>query len=243
MISVIACLFSFNQVRKENKSLLLPWLSEGITMPQATGMPVLINWKQNQDSVSQNLLLMKGDLENTIQIVSLQPSNVCMHVCSYVCVYIYTYVGMCIYIYIYTYVSMCIYIYVSMCIYICMYICIYVCVYICMYIHMQVCVYIYICKYVYIYACIYICVCVYIYVCMCIFVVVTQLLSHVQLFTTPWTIAHQVPLSMEFYRKEYCSRVPFPTPGDLPNPRIKPISPALQADSLLSEPSGKLMCI
>ena len=60
-----------------------------------------------------------------------------------------------------------------------------------------------------------------------------------QLFTTPWTIAHQVPLSMEFYRKEYCSRVPFPTPGDLPNPRIKPISPALQADSLLSEPSGK----
>ena len=53
---------------------------------------------------------------------------------------------------------------------------------------------------------------------------------------TPWTVAHQVPLSMEFSRQEYCSGEPLPSPGDLPDPGIKPKSPALQADSLLSEP-------
>ena len=47
------------------------------------------------------------------------------------------------------------------------------------------------------------------------------------------------PLSMEFSRQEYWSRLPFPSPGDLPDSRIKPGSPALQTDSLLSEPSGK----
>ena len=57
---------------------------------------------------------------------------------------------------------------------------------------------------------------------------------------TPWTVAHQAPLSMEFSRLEYWSEWPFPSPGDLPNPGIKPGSPALQADSLLSEPPGKL---
>ena len=54
-----------------------------------------------------------------------------------------------------------------------------------------------------------------------------------------WTIAHQAPLSMGFSRQEYCSGLPFPSPGDLPNPRIKPRSPALQADALTSEPPGK----
>ena len=49
-----------------------------------------------------------------------------------------------------------------------------------------------------------------------------MLLSHVQLFVTPWTIAHQVPLSMGFSRQEYWSGLPFPTPGDLPDPEIKP---------------------
>ena len=44
---------------------------------------------------------------------------------------------------------------------------------------------------------------------------------------------------MEFSRQEYRSGLPFPSPGDLPNPRIKPGSPALQADSLPSEPPGK----
>ena len=51
---------------------------------------------------------------------------------------------------------------------------------------------------------------------------------------TPWTIAHQPPLSMEFSRQEYWSGLPFPSAGNLPNPEIKPRSPALQADSLPS---------
>ena len=64
-------------------------------------------------------------------------------------------------------------------------------------------------------------------------------LSHVQLFATPWTIAHQTPLSMGFSRQEYWSGLPFPSPGDLPKPGIEPGSPALQADALSSEPPGK----
>ena len=60
-------------------------------------------------------------------------------------------------------------------------------------------------------------------------------LSHVWLFATPRNIAHQAPLSMEFSRQEFWSGLPFPSPGDLPNPRIEPRSPAQQADSLLSE--------
>jgi len=56
---------------------------------------------------------------------------------------------------------------------------------------------------------------------------------------TPWTVACQTPLSMGFSRQEYWSGLPFLFPGDLPNPGIKPRSPALEADSLLSEPPGK----
>ena len=52
---------------------------------------------------------------------------------------------------------------------------------------------------------------------------------------TPWTVACQAPLSTAFPRQEYWSGFPFPSPGDLPNPEIKPGSPALQADSLLAE--------
>ena len=48
--------------------------------------------------------------------------------------------------------------------------------------------------------------------------------SHVRLFPTPWTAARQAPLSMEFSRQEYWSRLPFPSPGDLPKPGIKPVS-------------------
>ena len=55
----------------------------------------------------------------------------------------------------------------------------------------------------------------------------------------PWTVASQVPLSMGFYRQEYWSGLPFPSPGDLSNPGIKPRSPALQAESLPSKPPGK----
>ena len=50
---------------------------------------------------------------------------------------------------------------------------------------------------------------------------------------TPWTVARQAPLSMEFSRQEYWSGVPFPSPGDLSNPGIEPVSPASQVDSLL----------
>ena len=56
---------------------------------------------------------------------------------------------------------------------------------------------------------------------------------------TPWTLAHQAPLSMEFSRQEYWNGLPFPSPRDLLDPGIKPRSPALQADSLPSEPPGK----
>ena len=56
---------------------------------------------------------------------------------------------------------------------------------------------------------------------------------------TPWTVAHQAPLSMGFSRQEYWSGLPFPSPGDFPNPGTEPRSLALQADSLPSEPPGK----
>ena len=59
-------------------------------------------------------------------------------------------------------------------------------------------------------------------------------LSSVLLFSTPWTVAHQAPLSMGFSRQEYWSGLPFPSLGDLPDPGIEPRSPAFQADSLLS---------
>ena len=56
-------------------------------------------------------------------------------------------------------------------------------------------------------------------------------LSRVRLIATPWTVAHQAPLSMGFSMKEYWSGLPCPPPGDLPYPGIKPRSPASQADS------------
>ena len=55
----------------------------------------------------------------------------------------------------------------------------------------------------------------------------------------PMVCSRQAPQSKEFSRQEYWSRLPFPSPEDLPDPGIEPRSPALQADSLLSEPSGK----
>ena len=65
-------------------------------------------------------------------------------------------------------------------------------------------------------------------------------LSRVQLFATPWTVVHQAPLSMVFFMQEYWDGLPFPSPGDLPDPGMKPGSPALQADALPSEPPWKL---
>ena len=64
-------------------------------------------------------------------------------------------------------------------------------------------------------------------------------LSRVWLFASLWIVACQVPPSMGFSRQEYWSGLPFPSPGDLPNPEIKPRSPALQTDSLQPEPPGK----
>ena len=64
-------------------------------------------------------------------------------------------------------------------------------------------------------------------------------LSHVRLFVIQWTVAYRAPLSMAFSRQEYWSGVPFPSPGDPPNPGIEPRSPALRADALLSDPPRK----
>ena len=68
------------------------------------------------------------------------------------------------------------------------------------------------------------------------------MLSHVQLFVISWTIARQAPLSMEFSRQEYWSGLPFPPPGDLPDPGIKPAShmaPALAGVFFTVKPPGK----
>ena len=65
-------------------------------------------------------------------------------------------------------------------------------------------------------------------------------LSRVRLFATPWTAGYQAPPSMEFSRQEYWSGLPFPSPGDLPNPGIEPGSPSFQADALTFEPPGKV---
>ena len=61
-------------------------------------------------------------------------------------------------------------------------------------------------------------------------------LSCVRLFETPWTVAYQAPRSMGFSRQEYWSGLPFPSPGDLPNPGIESRSPPLEAEALTSEP-------
>ena len=70
-------------------------------------------------------------------------------------------------------------------------------------------------------------------------------LSRVRLFATPWTVAHQAPLSMGFSRQKYWSGLPFPSPGDIPNPGIEPRSPDRTPVSrtagrrFTSEPPGK----
>ena len=66
--------------------------------------------------------------------------------------------------------------------------------------------------------------------------VCVQLLSRVWLFATPWTVDHQAPLSMGFPRQEYWSGLPFPSPGDLPDPGFKPTSPALAGGFFTTEP-------
>ena len=104
-------------------------------------------------------------------------------------------------------------------------------------VHMYImCIYVY--TYVYIYLCIYI----YthtIHICILCIDSAVKLLSCVQIFATPWTVAYQASPSMGFSQQEYWSGLPFPSPGDLPNPRVEPRSPALQADALTSESPGK----
>ena len=70
-------------------------------------------------------------------------------------------------------------------------------------------------------------------------IIVKSLTQSCPTLCNPWTVAHQAPLSMGFSRQEYWSGLPFPSPGDLPNPGIEPRSPTLQADALTSEPPGK----
>ena len=73
-------------------------------------------------------------------------------------------------------------------------------------------------------------------VCVCVY---AQPLGRVQLFATPGTVAHQVPLSTGFPRQEYWSGLPFPSPGHLLNPGIEPVSPALAGRFFTTVPPGK----
>ena len=66
-------------------------------------------------------------------------------------------------------------------------------------------------------------------------------LNHFRFCVILRTVACQAPLSMEFSRQEYWSRLPFPSPEDLPDLGIEPMSPAFEADALTSEPPGKLV--
>ena len=71
--------------------------------------------------------------------------------------------------------------------------------------------------------------------------VCTQWLSRVQLPATPWTAAHQAPLSVGFPRQASWSVLSFPLPGDLPDPGIQPTSPTLAGGFFTTEPPGKLL--
>ena len=77
-------------------------------------------------------------------------------------------------------------------------------------------------------------------VCVCVCVCVVSYFSHVQLFAMLWAVACQAPLSMEVFRLEYWSGLSLPSTGNLADPGTIPVSPALQAYSLLAEPLGSL---
>ena len=76
-------------------------------------------------------------------------------------------------------------------------------------------------------------------VCVCVCAPAAQ--SCLTLFN-PWTVAHQAPLSIGFSRQEHWSGLPFPSPGDLPDPGIEPTSPALAGGFFNTEPQGKSLC-
>ena len=79
----------------------------------------------------------------------------------------------------------------------------------------------------------------FLFVCLFLFFAVVELLSCIWLFVTPWALACQVPLSMVFLRQEYLSGLPFPSPGDLPNPGIKSATPLLAGRFFTAESPGK----
>ena len=74
-------------------------------------------------------------------------------------------------------------------------------------------------------------------------VVLVSLLRCISLFVTPWTVACQAPLFMGFSRREYWSGLPFPSPGNLPDPGIKSASPALAGGFFTTEPPGKFSSV
>ena len=77
------------------------------------------------------------------------------------------------------------------------------------------------------------------WLCVCVCVCMLSGFSHVPLFATLWTVALQAPLSMGFSRQEYWSELPCPSPGDLPHPGIKPVSPSLAGGFFTAEPPGE----
>ena len=90
--------------------------------------------------------------------------------------------------------------------------------------------------------CVCVCVCVCVGVCVCGCVCVCSVIQSCQLFATPWIVALQAPLSMEFSRQDYWSGLPSPPPGDLPSPGTEPVSPAVPVLSgrfSTTEPPGK----
>ena len=90
----------------------------------------------------------------------------------------------------------------------------------------------------YVLLCKYVCVCIYAYVCIYVYGggLVTKLCPTLAI---SWTVACQAPLSVGFSRQEYWSGLPFPSPGDLPDPGIEPVSPALAGGFFTTEPSEK----
>ena len=75
--------------------------------------------------------------------------------------------------------------------------------------------------------------------CFYVYAAALSCFTHVQLFANPWTVARQAPLSMGFSRQDYWSGLPCSSLGNSPNPGVEPRSPALQADSLPSDPPGE----
>ena len=135
-------------------------------------------------------------------------------------------------------------VYICVCVYI--YVCIYMCVCICVYIYVYICVYVYMCVYVYVHVCMCMYMCVYVYVCVCVYVcmyaVLPCLVVSVSLRLPTLDCSPPGSSVLGVFRQEHWSGLPFLSPWNLPNPGIEPastVSPALQADSLPTKPSGK----